>query len=97
MFTITICPRCGKDFMFHSSDYHLARPVAVDLETPQICSHETICQECDAKERHIIILKELIETVLRDHPEFQEEHTTGWDLVENARIWLNEIEKGEVK
>jgi len=50
MFTITICPRCGKDFMFHSSDYHLTREVAFDPEVPQVCSYETICQECHEKE-----------------------------------------------
>lgn len=51
MHTITICPRCGKEFMYHQSDFHLRRVVAMDADTKEPCSFETICQECDDVER----------------------------------------------
>jgi hypothetical protein len=41
--------------------------------------------------RKINILSSLISIVDNDHPEFEEEHTTGWDLLENARLWLEEL------
>jgi len=50
MHTITICPRCGKDFMYHQSNIHLIRVVAWDGESKEPCSFKTICQECDEKE-----------------------------------------------
>lgn len=37
------------------------------------------------------ILETLLTAVKQDHPEFMEENTTGWDVVENAEIWLNEL------
>lgn len=43
------------------------------------------------KNRKINILASLIEVVKNDHPEFNEENTTGWDLIENANIWLEEL------
>lgn len=33
------------------------------------------------------------DTVKQDHPEFKEENTTGWDVVENAEIWVDELRK----
>jgi len=41
--------------------------------------------------RKINILTTLIQIVENEHPEFQEEHTTGWDLIENAKLWLEEL------
>lgn len=41
----------------------------------------------------INILEALLNIVEKEHPEFQEENTTGWDVVENAKIWLNELKK----
>lgn len=43
------------------------------------------------KNRKINILTSLIEVVKNDHPEFNEKNTTGWDLIENANIWLEEL------
>lgn len=37
------------------------------------------------------ILRTLIEIVKKDYPEFEEEHTTGWDLLRNAEIWLMDL------
>ena len=50
MHTITMCPRCKKDFMYHATDTHLYRPVAIDLSVPQDCSYEIICHECNEME-----------------------------------------------
>jgi hypothetical protein len=43
------------------------------------------------KNRKINILNTLIQIVESEHPEFKEEHTTGWDLIENAKLWLEEL------
>jgi hypothetical protein len=40
------------------------------------------------------ILRTLLEIAKQDHPEFEEEHTTGWDLIRNAEIWLDKLEHG---
>jgi hypothetical protein len=42
------------------------------------------------------ILEGLLITVKKDRPEFEEENTTGWDLLRNAEIWLKEV-KSEIK
>ena len=42
-------------------------------------------------ENKINILNELVKIVKKDYPEFQEESTTGWDMIENAKIWLVEL------
>ena len=43
------------------------------------------------KENKINILNELVKIVEKDYPEFKEENTTGWDMIENAKIWLAEL------
>jgi hypothetical protein len=48
-------------------------------------------EEIVDKNKKINILTSLIEVVKNDHPEFDEENTTGWDLIENANIWLDEL------
>lgn len=40
---------------------------------------------------HINILSTLIQIVENDHPEFKEDNTTGYDLIEGAKKWLEEI------
>jgi hypothetical protein len=37
------------------------------------------------------ILKTFIEMAEKEHPEFLEENTTGWDLLENAKLFLKDI------
>ena len=64
MHTITVCPRCNNDFMFHATDIHLHRVTAFDADTKEPCSFETICQDCDDKET-ITKLKELKEKINR--------------------------------
>jgi hypothetical protein len=39
----------------------------------------------------INILQTLLLIIEKDHPEFKEENTTGWDVIENAKIWLQEL------
>lgn len=51
MHIIDVCPRCGQDFMRHTSEHHLYRPVAYDPITGEPVSWDVICQECDEKER----------------------------------------------
>ncbi len=48
--------------------------------------------ECKlTKETKINIITELVKIVEKDYPEFQEENTTGWDMIESAKIWLTEL------
>lgn len=37
------------------------------------------------------ILQTFIMLTEKDHPEFNQENTTGWDLMENAKVWLEEL------
>lgn len=37
------------------------------------------------------ILQAFIMLAEKEHPEFQEDNTTGWDLMENAKLWLEEL------
>jgi len=39
----------------------------------------------------INILEALIGEIERDHPEYQEENTTGWDMIENGKLMLEEL------
>lgn len=53
MHTITECPRCKKDFMYHTTDTYLNRIVAWDADTKEPCSFETICQNCHLTEKWV--------------------------------------------
>lgn len=53
MHTITVCPRCEKDFMYHQTDVHLHKVVAWDSDTKEPCSFETICQDCYLEEKWV--------------------------------------------
>jgi hypothetical protein len=46
-----------------------------------------------SEQNKLDILETLLIIVQQDHPEFDEEHTTGWDVVENAKIWLDELKQ----
>lgn len=54
MHTITICPRCGQDFMYHNTDYYLERDIT---QVDEIGNNEVktiiICQDCDEHEKEI--------------------------------------------
>ena len=53
MHTITDCPRCKDDFMYHTTEVNLARDITV---VDEVGNNEIIevyiCQECDSKERY---------------------------------------------
>lgn len=58
MHIITECPRCHKDFMYHTTDYHLKReePISDQDLISEECRDDweteiTICQDCDEKEK----------------------------------------------
>ena len=56
----------------------------------------TLCQvqfimEKLSEQNKLDILETLLIIIQQDQPEFDEEHTTGWDVVENAKIWLDEL------
>lgn len=53
MHTITVCPRCNEDFMYHQTEVNLHRVVAWDADTNEPCSFETICQDCDFFEKWV--------------------------------------------
>ena len=53
MHTVTVCPRCKEEFMYHYTEVSLNRAVAWDADTKEPCSFETICQECDFKEKWV--------------------------------------------
>jgi hypothetical protein len=51
MHTITDCPRCGKDFMYHQTDVHLNREVLVGSNGHEHLELIVICQDCDEIEK----------------------------------------------
>jgi|688.fasta_scaffold227636_2 hypothetical protein len=54
MHTITLCPRCNQDFMYHSTDVHLSRNVTIVDEVGNNEVVETvICQNCDLFEKWV--------------------------------------------
>ena len=65
MHTITDCPICKKDFMYHSTDIHLFREEPIndqDLVAEEQRDNSNngwntkyvICQDCDEKQRQIV-------------------------------------------
>ncbi len=46
-----------------------------------------------SKQNKLHILESLLIIVQKDHKEFEEENTTGCDLIENAKIWINELKE----
>ena len=44
-----------------------------------------------SEQNKLDILDTLLIVIQQDHPEFEEEDTTGWDMIENAKIWLAEL------
>ncbi len=46
-----------------------------------------------SEQNKLNILESLLMIVQQDHKEFEEENTTGWDLIKNAKIWLDEFKK----
>jgi len=58
MHIISECPRCGEDFMYHSTDVQLERDITVVDEVGNNDIYTVvICQDCHENER-----------ILRDYP-----------------------------
>jgi hypothetical protein len=54
MHTVTVCPRCNEEFMYHSTEVNLIRLVVVVDEFTNIDKKDIIiCQDCDFKEKWI--------------------------------------------
>lgn len=51
MHVITDCPKCGKDFMYHTTDTHLIRQTTL---VDEVGNNEivdiVVCQECNEAE-----------------------------------------------
>ena len=77
MHTITECPRCKIDFMYHSTDTYLHRVVAFDADTKEPCSFETICQSCHDVEEHINNIS--IQYDLENYETYKEEVKYFWE------------------
>jgi hypothetical protein len=67
----------------------------IDIEDYEKEVEKRTAEEIVEKNRKINILSSLIEVVENDHSEFNEENTTGWDLLENAKTWLEELKKNK--
>ena len=63
----------------------------IDISDYQKEVEKRTAEEIVEKNKKINILTSLIEVIKNDHPEFEEENTTGWDLIENAKTWLEEL------
>jgi hypothetical protein len=69
--------------------------IELDIEDYEKEVEKRTAEEIVEKNRKINILSSLIEVVENDHSEFNEENTTGWDLLENAKNWLEELKKNK--
>ena len=67
----------------------------IDIKDYEKEVEKRTAEEIVEKNRKINILSSLIEVVENDHPEFEEENTTGWNLIENAKTWLEELKKNK--
>ena len=74
-----------KKYIAPDNSIHCNR--GVDVEYARILPHELTGHQ------KINILEGLLHSVKLKYPEFQEEHTTGWDMVEGAEIWLLELKE----
>ena len=101
MMIITECPKSKSDFMYDpNADYHLQRnnmpphTGALGLSDNDLLEHDVtivVCQRCHEDEFTANILEEFVNLAKNNNPEFQEEHTTGWDLIENAKKQIKRL------
>lgn len=50
-----------------------------------------------SNQNKINILESLLHIIQKDHPEYNEDYTTGWDLIENGKMWLEELKDNTIK
>lgn len=65
--------------------------LSINTEEYKIETEKRDAEKIVETNRQINILSTLIQIVENDHPEFEEEHTTGWDMMEAAKKWLEEL------
>lgn len=99
MHTITSCPRCNQDFMYHQTDTFLHRIVAFDADTKEPCSSEVICQTCHDVEQYINNISkqydlENYETYKQDVHYFWEQGALN-ELEEDGLITVDKEERRE--
>ena len=65
------------------------------VEDDALCNRRAVDLNVDEyiqnKQNKADILGILLTIIQKDHPEFEEEGTTGWDVIENANLWLSEL------
>lgn len=82
-----------KKYNSSSYNYISGTNIEISIEDYQKEVEKRTAEEIVEKNKKINILTSLIEVIKNDHPEFEEENTTGWDLLENAKNWLDELKK----
>ena len=81
MHTITVCPRCKEDFMYHGMDFHLSRnETVVDEVGNNEIIDTVICQDCDFKEKWI-------------HKEVKVKKDNAHEHLNQFRLFVVDIEK----
>lgn len=82
---------------YNSLNYNLISGTNIELDIKDYDKEveKRMVEEIVEKNRKINILSSLIEVVENDNPEFSEENTTGWDLLENAKNWLEELKNNK--
>lgn len=82
---------------YNSSNYNYisGTNIEINIEDYEKEVEKRTAEEIVEKNRKINILSSLIEVVENDHSEFNEENTTGWDLLENAKTWLEELKNNK--
>lgn len=89
MHTITDCPRCGKDFMYHTTDVHLKREVLVGGNWNEHLSQIVICQNCDEIENIAEFIRETADHYGWENAEFVSAVKFGEDKTLKAIEWLD--------
>jgi hypothetical protein len=82
---------------YNSLNYSYISGTSIELDVEDYDKEveKRTAEEIVEKNRKINILSSLIEVVENDNPEFSEENTTGWDLLENAKNWLEELKNNK--
>jgi hypothetical protein len=82
---------------YNSLNYNYISGTNIEINTEDYEKEveKRTAEEIVEKNRKINILSSLIEVVENDNPEFSEENTTGLDLLENAKNWLEELKNNK--
>lgn len=90
MHTITDCPICGKDFMYHQTDIYLFRQItSVDEVGNNKVTNIVICQDCDEIENIAEYIKEKAVHRGWENAEYMAADKFGEDKTLEAIRWLD--------